>query len=74
MAKLPIADSEEFAKFMLAKFSYQNKTVMIAPGPGFYASPDKGYDECRIAYVLNTESLIDAMKILKIGVETFNSR
>jgi aspartate aminotransferase len=74
MAKLPISDSEEFAKFMLSKFSYQNKTVMIAPGPGFYASPDKGYDECRIAYVLNTDSLKDAMKILKIGVEAFNSR
>jgi aspartate aminotransferase len=74
MAKLPISDSEEFAKFMLSKFSYQNKTVMVAPGPGFYASPDKGNDECRIAYVLNTESLKDAMMILKLGVEAFNSR
>lgn len=74
MAKLPISDSEEFAKFMLSKFSYKNKTVMVAPGPGFYASPDKGSDECRIAYVLNTESLADAMAILKLGVEAFNSR
>ncbi|HBZ01348.1 MAG TPA: pyridoxal phosphate-dependent aminotransferase [candidate division Zixibacteria bacterium] len=74
MAKLPISDSEEFAKFMLSKFSYQNKTVMVAPGPGFYASPNKGSDECRIAYVLNTESLKDAMQILKLGVEAFNSR
>jgi aspartate aminotransferase len=74
MAKLPISDSEEFAQFMLSKFSYQNKTVMVAPGPGFYASPNKGSDECRIAYVLNTESLADAMKILKLGVEAFNSR
>jgi aspartate aminotransferase len=74
MAKLPISDSEEFAKFMLSKFSCQNKTVMVAPGPGFYASPDKGNDECRIAYVLNTESLADAMKILKLGVEAFNSQ
>jgi aspartate aminotransferase len=74
MAKLPISDSEEFAKFMLSKFSYKNKTVMVAPGPGFYASPDKGCDECRIAYVLNTESLVDAMAILKLGVEAFNNR
>jgi aspartate aminotransferase len=74
MAKLPISDSEEFAKFMLSKFSYQNKTVMVAPGPGFYASPNRGYDECRIAYVLNTDSLADAMKILKLGVEAFSSR
>ena len=74
MAKLPISDAEEFAKFLLAEFSHDNKTVMVAPGPGFYASPDKGIDECRIAYVLNTESLKDAMKILKLGVEAFNKR
>lgn len=72
MAKLPISDSEEFARFMLEKFSVDKKTVMVAPGPGFYASPGKGYDECRIAYVLNTESLRDAMRILKLGVEAFN--
>jgi aspartate aminotransferase len=74
MAKLPISDSEEFAKFMLAEFSHDKKTVMVAPGPGFYASPDKGFDECRIAYVLNTDSLKDAMQILKLGVEAFNRR
>jgi len=74
MAKLPISDSEEFAKFMLAEYSFDKKTVMVAPGPGFYASPGKGSDECRIAYVLNTDSLRDAMKILKLGVEAFNSR
>jgi len=72
MAKLPINDSEEFAKFMLSDFSADKKTVMVAPGPGFYATPDKGTDECRIAYVLNTDSLRDAMRILKLGVEEFN--
>jgi aspartate aminotransferase len=74
MAKLPISDAEEFAKFMLAEFSHDKKTVMVAPGPGFYASPDKGIDECRIAYVLNTDSLKDAMEILKLGVEAFNKQ
>lgn len=72
MAKLPIPNSEQFAKFMLSDFSHKNKTVMVAPGPGFYASPDKGLDECRIAYVLNTDALKDAMHILKLGVEAFN--
>jgi aspartate aminotransferase len=74
MAKLPISDSEEFAKFMLSKFSHDKKTVMVAPGPGFYATPGRGLDECRIAYVLNTNALEDAMNILKLGVEAFNSR
>jgi len=72
MAKLPISDSEEFAKFMLSDFAVDKKTVMVAPGPGFYATPGKGADECRIAYVLNTDSLRDAMRILKLGVEAFN--
>ena len=74
MAKLPVSDAEEFAKFMLTEFSIDNKTVMVAPGPGFYATSGRGGDECRIAYVLNTESLGDAMKILKSGVEAFNNR
>ena len=74
MAKLPVSDSEEFARFMLAEFSVDGKTVMVAPGPGFYATSGKGVDECRIAYVLNTGSLKDAMRILKSGVEAFNRR
>lgn len=74
MAKLPVSDAEEFARFMLADFSVDKKTVMIAPGPGFYATPGRGKSECRIAYVLNTESLEDAMRILKLGVEAFNKR
>lgn len=74
MAKLPVSDAEEFARFMLSDFSVDKKTVMIAPGPGFYATPGRGKSECRIAYVLNTESLADAMGILKLGVEAFNKR
>jgi len=74
MAKLPISSAEDFAKFMLTEFSVDNKTVMVAPGPGFYATPGRGVDECRIAYVLNTDDLADAMKILKLGIEAFNKR
>jgi aspartate aminotransferase len=74
IAKLPVSDAEEFARFMLSDFSVDGKTVMIAPGPGFYATPGRGKSECRIAYVLNTESLEDAMRILKLGVEAFNTR
>lgn len=72
MAKLPIDDAEKFARFMLTEFSHDNKTVMIAPGAGFYATPGKGIDECRIAYVLNTDHLKDAMDLLKRGIEAYN--
>jgi len=74
MVKLPISNAENFVKFMLTEFSVDNKTVMVAPGAGFYATPGKGLDECRIAYVLNTDDLIDAMKILKLGIEAFNNQ
>ncbi len=74
MARLPISSAEEFAKFMLTDFSVDKKTVMVAPGPDFYATPGRGIDECRIAYVLNTDDLKEAMRILKLGVEAFNKR
>ncbi|SYZ73292.1 conserved hypothetical protein [Candidatus Zixiibacteriota bacterium] len=73
MAKLPVDDAEKFASFLLTDFNYEGRTVMVAPGPGFYASPGKGQSECRIAYVLKTDDLKDAMDLLRRGVEAYNS-
>jgi len=74
VAKLPIRDGEEFATFMLEKFSLDNETVMVAPADGFYATPGKGKDEVRIAYVLNCLDLGRAMKVLTAGIEAYNKR
>ena len=74
VAKLPIRDGQEFAIFMLEKFSLDNETVMVAPADGFYATPGKGKDEVRIAYVLNCLDLDRAMKILAAGIEAYNNR
>ena len=74
VAKLPIRDGEEFATFMLEKFSLDNETVMVAPADGFYATPGKGRDEVRIAYVLNCLDLARAMKVLTAGVEAYNRK
>jgi len=74
MAKLPIDDAEKFAAFLLTDYDYDGRTVMLAPGPGFYATPGLGNNECRIAYVLNTDDLKDAMDILKRGIEAYNSK
>jgi aspartate aminotransferase len=71
MAKLPVMDIENFARWMLADFSVDGATTMIAPGPGFYATPGKGTDEARIAYVLNVDALKRAMQILAKGIETY---
>ena len=72
VAKLPIRDGQEFAIFMLEKFSLDNETVMVAPADGFYATPGKGKDEVRIAYVLNCLDLDRAMKILAAGIEAYH--
>ena len=74
MAKLPVKDIEDFARWMLTDFSLDGETTMIAPGPGFYATPGKGQDEARIAYVLNVDDLKKAMRILAKGIETYNKR
>ncbi len=74
VAKLPIRDGEEFATFMLEKFQLNGETVMVAPADGFYATPGKGKDEVRIAYVLNCADLERAMKILAAGLEAYNRK
>jgi aspartate aminotransferase len=47
---------------------------MMAPGPGFYATPGKGDDEVRIAYVLEEASLDKAMDALAAGLNAYPGR
>ncbi|MDA3813163.1 MAG: pyridoxal phosphate-dependent aminotransferase [Candidatus Cloacimonetes bacterium] len=74
IAKLPIDDSEHFAKWMLEEFSYENETVMFAPAEGFYATPGLGKNEIRIAYILNENDLKKAMKIFRKGLKEYKNR
>ncbi len=74
MAKIPVDDSEEFAKWMLGEFDVDGETVMVAPGPGFYSTPGKGLQEIRMAYVLETPKLERAAQILLKAIDAYNSR
>ncbi len=74
MPKLPIDDADKFAQWLLTDFSLDGATVMVAPGDGFYASPAKGKQEVRIAYVLKENDLRQAMKTLVKAVEAYNKR
>lgn len=74
MAKLPIDDADKFQTWLLTDFSDNGETVMFAPGPGFYATPGKGNDEVRIAYVLKQEDLERAMELLALGIKAYNAR
>ena len=74
MVKLPVDDAEKFAIWMLKDFAMDGETVMIAPGNGFYATPGKGIDEARIAYVLKCEELDRAMELLAAGLKAYPGR
>ena len=71
IAKLPIDDSEAFARFLLTDFDRDGETVMVAPGSGFYQTEGKGQDEVRIAYVLDEEKLRRAAALLREGIREY---
>ncbi len=67
-ARFPVQSAEEFCRWLLMDFEYKGATLMLSPGEGFYASPGRGVDEVRIAYVLNENELSAAMDILEHGL------
>jgi aspartate aminotransferase len=56
---------------MISEFSYKGKTVMVTPMQDFYITPGRGKEQIRIAYVLNTKDLVEAMEVLRRGLEAF---
>ena len=71
MAKLPVSDTEAFCQWLLEDFSHNGATVMMAPAAGFYATPGKGRDEVRLAYVLNVEAINCAMDCLEEALRVY---
>jgi aspartate aminotransferase len=71
VARLPIGDSEDFARWLLADFQLEKETVMVAPAPGFYATPGLGRNEVRIAYVLGEEALQKSVRILAEAIPAY---
>ncbi|MDD2281276.1 MAG: pyridoxal phosphate-dependent aminotransferase [Bacteroidales bacterium] len=74
IAKLPVDDSDKFAQWLLEDFEYEKQTVMVAPAAGFYATPGKGTNEVRIAYVLKIDDLKAAMKCLEVALKQYPGR
>jgi len=71
MAKLPIDNCDTFCTWLLNDFSYNNTTIMLAPGTGFYETKGMGLQEVRFAYVLNTESINAAMDCLEEALKVY---
>lgn len=68
VAELPVEDADHFAQWLLEHFEVDGETVMVAPGAGFYASPEHGKRQIRIAYVLEKSVLKRAVAILRAGL------
>ncbi len=71
IVELPIKNSDKFAQWLLEEFDDNGETVMVAPAGGFYSTPGVGLNQIRIAYVINKQSLLRAVEILKIALEKY---
>ena len=89
IASLPVEDAEDFCKWCLTDFRYRDdedpgtdaqgrpytgETVMMAPAAGFYSTPGMGRNQARLAYVLKTDDLARALKVLAKALEEYNAR
>jgi aspartate aminotransferase len=74
IAKFPVDSTEKFCQWLLEDFDYQGETVMMAPASGFYATKGLGENEARIAYVLEKDSLLKAVKCLEEALKVYPGR
>jgi aspartate aminotransferase len=73
IVKLPVDDSDSFINFLLKDFRHHKKTVLITPAKDFYISNNLGKNEVRIAYVLKTDELKEAMQLLRLALKEYKN-
>lgn len=71
IAELPVDDAEKFAIWLLSDFNLEGETLMVAPAQGFYATPEIGKRQVRLAYVLTRDKLERAVRILKEALDAY---
>ncbi len=71
LVKLPVDNAEKFIVWLLTDFQVDGETLMTAPGEGFYATPGKGINETRIAYVLEPDKLRRSLNILDAALKQY---
>lgn len=69
--RFPVSSADDFAIWLLAEFSHEGATVMVAPASGFYASEGMGRSEIRIAYVLKEEDLRTSVELLRVALDRY---
>jgi aspartate aminotransferase len=75
IVRLPVADSEDFARFMLNKFransSRGKATTFVAPAAGFYIDAVRASSKIRVAFVLGVAELREAVALLNSGLQAY---
>tara|TARA_B100000767_G_C19723125_1_gene518238 strand:+ start:374 stop:1573 length:1200 start_codon:yes stop_codon:yes gene_type:complete len=74
IAQLPVDNADKFAQWLLEDFDFNGETLMVAPAEGFYSTKGAGFNQVRIAYVLNQESLKKAIKCLDEALKVYPGR
>lgn len=74
MAQLPVDDTLSLQKFMLQSFDYKGHTLLFTPGVDFYATPGKGNQQIRLAWVEAASDLDFAMEILAKAIAAYHRR
>lgn len=70
---LPVDDADNFASWMIKDFQDKKETVLLAPAAGFYATPGKGKQEVRLAFMLNTKDLKRSLELIRLALAEYNS-
>ena len=71
VASFPVESAEHFAEWLLSEYDHNGKTLMMAPAAGFYAKPELGRQQARLAYVLNVEDLKDCIEIIRHALQVY---
>jgi aspartate aminotransferase len=71
---LPVKDSEHFSRWLIEEYEFHGQTVLLAPGPGFYATRGAGANEVRLAFMLNGDDLRQSLVVLRAALEEYKKR
>lgn len=73
IAELPVANADDFAQWLLENFEYEGETVMVAASCWFLLNSGLGLNQIRIAYVLEKEKIVRAVRILQEALKAYNA-
>lgn len=71
MADLPVRDADAFARWLVTDFRHNNESVVVAPGTGFYANPESGRRQVRLAAVIDQERLARVGELLGMALADY---